>query len=163
MKPTCRSFLLLLLAASSVSAADQPPNPLVYYITPGERKVIQVTTKFNTPNGIVGTPDGKTLYITDRRLGRVWKFAVKEDGTLANKTVFCKVGADGMTLDERGNLYTTPQAKALRVFAPDGTELPKIALPTPASNVCFAGKDGRTLFITSAKALYSLRMTVTGQ
>ena len=135
----------------------------VYYITPGEKKVVRVADDFNTPNGIVGTGDGKSLYITDRRLGRTYRYKIQPDGSLANKELFCKVGADGMTLDEQGNLYTTPQSKAIRVFDPTGKELPKISLPTPASNVCFAGNDGKTLFITSIKALYSIQMTVTGQ
>ena len=135
----------------------------VYYIAPGDKQVVQVTTEFNTPNGIVGTPDGKTLYITDRRLNRTWRYAIQDDGTLADRTLFCKVGADGMTLDERGNLYTTPRTNAIRVFALSGKELPPIPLPTPASNVCFAGQDGKTLFITSIKALYSIQMNVSGQ
>lgn len=135
----------------------------VYYVRPGDKQVLQVTTEFHTPNGIVGTPDGKLLYITDRRLNRTWRYKIEENGTLTGRELFCKVGADGMTLDALGNLYTTPQANAIRVFDPAGKELPAIPLPTPASNVCFAGKDGRTLFITSIKALYSIPMSVTGQ
>ena len=68
-----------------------------------------------------------------------------------------------MTLDERGNLYTTPREKKLRIFAPSGEELPAIELPVPASNACFAGKDRKTLFITTSKTLYAIRMSVTGQ
>jgi len=135
----------------------------VYYITPDRKQVIKVADEFNTPNGIVGTADGKTLYITDRRLGRTFRYAIQSDGTLADKQLFCKVGADGMTLDERGNLYTTPQAKEIRIFAASGEPLKPISLPAPASNVCFSGKDGKTLFITTAKALLAIRMTVTGQ
>ena len=133
-----------------------------YYIAP-DKTVRRVTEGFNTPNGIVGTPDGNHLYITDRRLKRVWKYDVRADGSLANKTVFCKVGADGMTLDERGNLYTTPQGKEIRVFSPEGGELGRIPLPGPPSNVCFAGSDRKTLFITTHKALCAIQMTVEGQ
>ena len=135
----------------------------VYYITPGDKQVVKVADDFNTPNGIVGTPDGKTLYITDRRLGRTYRYTIQSDGTLSDKQLFCKVGADGMTLDEQGNLYTTPQAKEIRIFNPAGQQLPSIPLPAPASNVCFAGEEGTTLFITTANALYAIQMTVTGQ
>ena len=130
----------------------------VYYITPGEKEVVKVADGFNTPNGIVGTRDGKTLYITDRRLGRVWTYAIQPDGSLTDKKQFCKVGADGMDLDAAGNLYTTPNKPELRVFAPDGTELPPIPLPRPATNVCVGGIDGKTLFITSQPALLSVRL-----
>ncbi|MCG8586934.1 MAG: SMP-30/gluconolactonase/LRE family protein, partial [Pirellulales bacterium] len=114
----------------------------VYYITPGDKKILKVADDYNTPNGIVGTADGKQLYITDRRLGRTYRYTIQPDGTLADKQLFCKVGADGMTLDDQGNLYTTPRANKLRVFDPSGQELAPIELPTPASNVCFAGDDG---------------------
>ena len=134
-----------------------------YYISPDSKSVTRVTEGFNTPNGIVGTPDGKKLFITDRRLGRVWSYDVNADGTLANKKQHCKVGADGMTLDEKGNLYTTPQGKEIRVFDPEGKELGRIKLPGMPSNVCFAGKDRKTLFITTHKALCSIQMTVSGQ
>lgn len=135
----------------------------VYYITPNTREVRKVADDFNTPNGVVGTPDGKHLYITDRRLGRTYRYTIESDGSLSDKQLFCRVGSDGMTLDERGNLYTTPQGKAIRIFDPSGKELPSIPLPVPASNVCFAGKERKTLFITTMKALYSIPMTVAGQ
>jgi len=135
----------------------------VYYITPEERKVIRVADDYNTPNGIVGTEDGKTLYITDRRLGRTFRYAIQADGTLADKQLFCNVGADGMTLDAEGNLYTTPQAKEIRVFSPSGEQLESIAIPTSATNVCFAGPERKTLFITTGKALYSIPMKLSGQ
>jgi len=125
--------------------------------------ITRVTEGFNTPNGIVGTPDGKTLYVTDRRLNRTWRYAIQSDGSLAGKQLHCKVGADGMTLDELGNLYTTPNKPEIRVFKPDGSELGTIPMPKPASNLCFAGVDGKTLFITTHKTLYQLKMKVTGQ
>ena len=134
-----------------------------YYISPDGKSVTRVTEGFHTPNGIVGTPDGKTLFITDRRLGRVYKYDINSDGTLSNKTQHCKVGADGMTLDEKGNLYTTPQGKEIKVFDPEGKELGSIKLPGMPSNVCFAGKDRKTLFITTHNALCSIQMTVSGQ
>jgi len=135
----------------------------VYYINPGDKKVIKVAGDYNKPNGIVGSPDGKTLYITDRRLGRTYRYTIQLDSSLADKQLFCKVGADGMTLDAKGNLYTTPQDKLIRVFDPAGKELDAIPIPSPASNLCFSGKDRKTLFITAGSVLYSIRMTVAGQ
>ena len=134
-----------------------------YYISPDSKEITRVTQGFHTPNGIVGTSDGKTLLITDRRLGRVWSYDVEDNGTLSKKQLHCKVGADGMTLDENGNLYTTPKGKGIRVFDPAGKELGRIPLPGIPSNVCFAGTDRKSLFITTHKALCSIQMTVKGQ
>lgn len=138
------------------------PGKFVFYIRP-DKKVIKVASDFHTPNGIVGTLDGKHLYITDRFLGKVWKYSIQPDGTLTDKKLHCEVGSDGMTLDERGNLYTTPKKKEIHIFSPSGSLIEKIKIPMAASNVCFAGKDGKTLFITSRNKLFSVQMNVTGQ
>ena len=66
-----------------------------------------------------------------------------------------------MTLDERGNLYLT--RKVLHIYSPDGKNLATIKVPEAPANVCFGGKDRRTLFVTARTGLYSLRMNVRGQ
>ena len=55
------------------------------------------------PNGIIGTPDGKTLYVADIGAGKTYRYDISADGTLADKTLFCELGSDGMTLDTEGN------------------------------------------------------------
>jgi gluconolactonase len=132
----------------------------VYYILPHRSKVLKVVTDMMKPNGIVGTPDGKILYITDQVAGKVWRYAIQPEGTLVNKTLFANIGVDGMTLDHRGNVYIT--ADQIYIYHPNGKEIQKINVPEVPANVCFGGKDRKTLFITARNSVYSLRMNVHG-
>lgn len=79
----------------------------VYYINPEHTSVIRVCDDFEKPNGVLGTPDGKILYVTDAQAGKTYKYDVQEDGSLANKTLFVEFGCDGMTIDKAGNVYLT--------------------------------------------------------
>jgi gluconolactonase len=120
-----------------------------------------VVDDLQQPNGIIGTPDGKTLYITDIRAKKTYAYQIQPDGSLAGKRLFCEMGSDGMTIDDRGNVYLTNQG--VFVFDPSGKQIEHIAVPERwTANVCFGGKDRRTLFITASKGLYALRMTVKG-
>jgi sugar lactone lactonase YvrE len=69
-----------------------------------------VATDLKQPNGIIGTPDGKTVYVADIGAGKTYSYSVKADGTLENKTLFCETGSDGMTIDAEGNVYLTGKA-----------------------------------------------------
>lgn len=115
---------------------------------------------YQRPNGIIGTRDGKTLFITDRKSKKTFTYKINADGTLSNKKLFADVGSDGMTLDEKGNLYLTTDA--VLVFNPDGKEIAKIQIPEKPSNLCFGDKDSKTLFITARKGFYSVKMSVAG-
>ena len=133
----------------------------VYYLGPDHKKLVRVADDLKQPNGIIGTPDGKTLYVTDIGAGRTYVYAIRPDGTLANKRLFCKMGSDGMTIDEEGNVYLT--GRGVPVFDRTGKRIEQIDVPEPwTANVCFGGKDGKTLFITASKGLYGLRMKVKG-
>jgi gluconolactonase len=95
--------------------------------------------------------------INDRK---IWKYDIKADGTLANKTFFAPKGSDGMTIDERGNVYLT--SGKVWVYSPEDELIQEIELPENPSNVCFGGKDRRTLFITARTSVYALKMNVKG-
>lgn len=86
----------------------------VYYMKPDHKTIIVVAEDLSQPNGIVGTPDGKTLYVADIRGGKTWSYTVNADGSLANKSLFCEMGSDGITMDSKGNLYLT--GKGVTVF-----------------------------------------------
>lgn len=133
----------------------------VYFITPDLKKVNRVTTDLEQPNGIIGTPDGKTLYVADIKAKKTYRYAIREDGSLADKTLFCEMESDGMTIDSAGNVYLTN--KGVHVFDPSGKHIAHIEVPEPwTGNVCFGGKDRKTLFITASKGLYAMPMTVSG-
>lgn len=133
----------------------------VYYLSPDHRKLMRVTNDLKQPNGIIGTPDGRTLYVADIGAGRTYAYDIEKDGTLTNKKLFCELGSDGMTIDEEGNVYLT--GKGVTVFDRAGKEIHHIQVNEPwTANVCFGGKDCRTLFITASTSLYSIQMRVRG-
>ncbi len=131
----------------------------VYYLNP-EGKVIRVIDDYKQPNGLIGTPDGKTLYVSDINDGKIWKYTINADGTLSNKTFFAPEGSDGMTIDNLGNVYLTN--KAVSVFDPTGKKIAAIEVPEMPSNVCFGGKKRNILFITARTSVYTLKMQVKG-
>jgi gluconolactonase len=131
----------------------------VYYMNP-EGKVIRVIDDYKQPNGLIGTPDGKTLYVSDINDGKIWKYDIQADGTLANKTFFAPEGSDGMSIDNQGNVYLTN--KTVSVFDKNGKKIASIEVPETPSNVCFGGKKRNILFITARTSVYTLKMKVKG-
>ena len=131
------------------------------YFLPKKGLLVRVDGDFGMPNGIVGTPDGKTLYVADIGKGKTYKYDIQEDGTLKDRKLFCEAGSDGMTLDDAGNVYLT--GKGVLIFDKDGKKLGTIAIDEPwTANVCFGGKGMKTLFVTAGKSLYSVEMTTKG-
>lgn len=133
----------------------------VYYLDPKRTRVIRVTDDLVKPNGLIGTADGKKLYIADAGAGKTYVYTPKRDGTLSDKRLFVEQGSDGMTLDAQGNLYLT--SRAVKVYDPQGKHLEDIAVGESPANVCFGGKDRRTLFITARTGFYAVPMRVRGQ
>jgi gluconolactonase len=132
----------------------------VYYVQPNGT-VVRAAEGFINPNGVVGTPDGKTLYVADHGADATFAFDMGKDGALSNQRQVIEHGSDGMTLDEKGNLYLTG-GDSVVVYAPDGTKVDTIEVPERTTNVTFGGKDRKKLFITCASAMYALDMTVRG-
>jgi len=131
----------------------------VYYLNP-EGKVSRVIDDYKQPNGLIGTPDGKTLYVSDINDRKIWKYDIQPDGTLTNKTFFAPEGSDGMTIDQQGNVYLTN--KVVSVFNSKGENIAKIEIPEQPSNVCFGGKKRNILFITARTSIYTLKMNTKG-
>ena len=140
--------------------AMQQEGQYVYYITPDRKTVVRVDTNLRQPNGIIGTPDGKKLYVADIGDRKTYVYDIQADGMLANRQLFCEMGSDGMTIDDQGNIYLT--GRGVTVFNPKGEQIEQIPVEARTSNVCFGGKDMQTLFITASAYLYSLRMNVKG-
>jgi len=133
----------------------------VYYLEPALKTLVRVVEDLKQPNGIIGTPDGKILYVADIGGQNTYKYDIQPDGSLANKTLFCQLGSDGMTIDSQGNIYLT--GKGVTVFDSAGKQIEHIAIDAFwTANVCFGGKDRQTLFITAMKKLFGLRMHVKG-
>ncbi len=133
----------------------------VYYLEPGRKKLVRVAQDLRQPNGIIGTPDGKILYVADLVTQKTYRYDIQADGTLTNKRLFCKLGSDGMTIDNEGNVYLT--GKGVTVFNSAGKQIEHIPINAPwTANVCFGGPNRQTLFITAIQNLFGLRMRVKG-
>ena len=133
----------------------------VYYLALDRQTLLRVVDDMRQPNGIIGTPDGTTLYVSDIGAGETYVYAIRPDGKLVDKKLFCKMGSDGMTIDDRGNVYLTN--RGVTVFDKTGRQIEHIPVEEPwTGNVCFGGKDRQTLFVTASKGFYALRMQVRG-
>lgn len=133
----------------------------VYYLAPEQKKLTRVTGDLKQPNGLIGTPDGKLLYVADIGARKTYRYNIQSDGSLTDKKLFCEMGSDGMTIDNEGNIYLT--GRGVTVFDPAGNKIEQIDIPEGwTANVCFGGKDRQTLFVTASKSIYSLKMRVKG-
>jgi gluconolactonase len=133
----------------------------VYRLAPDLQTLTRVADSLKQPNGIVGTPDGRTLYVADIGDKKTYRFRIQADGRLDDRTLFCELGSDGMTLDAEGNLYLT--GRGVTVFDPTGARIENIPVPEGwTANACFGGADRRTLFITASKGLYAVKTRVKG-
>jgi gluconolactonase len=139
----------------------QQPYQAVYYLKPDHKTIIRVLDDLVQPNGIVGTPDGKTLFVADIAGNKTWKYSINKDGSLDNKKLFCDMGSDGMTIDVRGNIYLT--GTGVSIFDSNGVFIGSIHVPENwTANVCFGGNDMKSLFITASKSLYRIRTIIKG-
>jgi sugar lactone lactonase YvrE len=99
-----------------------------------------------TTNGVVLSPDEKTLYVTNGRT--VAAFEVQPDGSLKNQRQFVELpsgGGDGLTVDSDGRLYVTA-GPAVHVVAADGKLLGSIPAPYGLITAAFSGRDKKTMF-----------------
>ena len=144
--------------------ADQNRIPIgqyVYYLAPGAAQPVAVETTLRKPNGLIGTPDGRTLYVADIEGNKTYRYHVSAKGELFDKQLFVEQGSDGMTLDERGNVYLTGQG--VTIYSPTGERLAHLDVPAAwTANLCFGGKNLKTLFITASEAVFIVPMRVRG-
>ncbi|HVX62178.1 MAG TPA: SMP-30/gluconolactonase/LRE family protein [Pirellulales bacterium] len=151
------------------------PDPLpqgvtaVYYIS-SEGKVSRLLDDLKAPNGVILSPDEKTLYVIPSQQEEMMAYPVEGPGKLGEGRVFCRLkqaegksgtGGDGLTIDSKGNLYIT-SGLGLQVFNPEGKLLGIIAFPEQPANVTFGGKDFKTLYVTARTSLYKAPMEAVG-
>lgn len=151
------------------------PTPLpqgktaVYYRSP-EGKVSRLTTEPKAPNGVILSPDEKTLYVVPSGEKKMYAYDVKSPGVIGEGRVFCELkqaqpdgqgGGDGLTVDTSGNLYIT-SGLGLQVFSPAGKLLGVITFPEVPANVTFGGKDNKTLYVTARTGLYAVETEAQG-
>lgn len=127
----------------------------------------------STPNGIAFSPDEKTLYVADTSKGKIHAFSFVEGDLLDEGRVFAELrfaegerkgksaGGDGVRVDVEGNVYCAGSG-GVWVFDPTGKHLGVVAIPGNATNLCFGGKDRKTMFITGGKNVYAVKVKIAG-
>jgi gluconolactonase len=133
----------------------------VYVLMRGSKTPQPLIDSMKRPNGIVGTLDGTSLYVSDLNGNKTYRYTINKDGTLSNGQLFVNQGSDGMTIDNKGNVYLT--GHGVTVFNSQGRQIARIAIPEKwTGNVAFFGKKRNKLFITASQAIYVLDMKVKG-
>ena len=133
----------------------------VYYLPKGSYQPIIVDSIIKKPNGIVGTPDGKYLYVADIGANKTYKYTINKNGNLSDRVLVIEQGADGITLDEEGNIYLC--GNGITIYNPAGKKIGHIQINEPwTANLCFGGKNKDILFITASTAIYTVKMNVKG-
>lgn len=133
----------------------------VYYISPDHSKLTRVTNDLVKPNGLIGSIDGKGLYIADAGDNKTWLYKILPGGGLSEKSLFCNQGSDGMSLDEKSNVYVTGPL-SISIYNQYGKKIEEINFPERPANMTFAGKERRTLFVTAGTSIYTIEMAVRG-
>lgn len=134
----------------------------VYYLPADRGPARRVIGDLEKPNGLVGTPDGKILYVSDINANKIYAYNIAADGSLSGKRLFFEgVRTDGITLDNQGNVYLC--GKGITIINAKGVQVGHIPIPEPwSANACFGGKNHDTLFIAASTALYKVPMKVKG-
>ena len=133
----------------------------LYCLQPGKKELVMADSNLIKPNGIVGTPDGKYLYVADMGAGKTFRYNIQPNGSLKNKILFISQSSDGMTIDDKGNIYIT--GDGVTVYNASGNKIDHIDVPEKwTANLCFGGKNKDVLFICASKSLYKIQTTVKG-
>lgn len=145
----------------------------VYRVDP-DGTITEVVSDATKPNGIVISPDGKTLYLADingtSNGNRVLvAYRLKPDGSASGRKMLYDFqmdrGIDGMTVTADGLIVATAgkgKTAGVSIFTPEGKKVGFIPTPENPSNVCFAGKGSKVLYITAGKSLYRIELTLSG-
>ncbi len=133
----------------------------------------RVIDDVQTPNGILITPDNRTLYVADNNPAdggarTLIAYDLRNGKGTRRKVLYDLApgrGIDGMALDVKGNIYATgglEEKTGVYVISPEGKLVTFIRTPETATNCTFGGPDMRTLYITGGGSVYRIRTNVAG-
>ncbi|MCC2957588.1 SMP-30/gluconolactonase/LRE family protein [Massilia sp. IC2-477] len=145
----------------AAAPGGQPVTGIYRVGTDGVVTLVDGTRR--NPNGIALSPAGDVLYVNASD-GLLMAYPIVKGEPQAGRALVRDLQeADGMTLDCHGNLYVTEHgSKRVRVFSPQGRQLATIRVDANITNAAFGGKDGKTLYMTGAGALWRLPLDVSG-
>lgn len=147
-----------------------PQGKTCVYYADAAGKAARLIDDLPNPNGVLLSPDERTLYVLPSGQRQMVAYPVEGPGRLGKGRVFCELeqakaggngGGDGGTVDVKGNVYIT-SAIGVQVFDPSGKKLGTIRFPEQPANVTFGGKDLKTLFVTARTSVYTVPMEVAG-
>ncbi|UAY57146.1 SMP-30/gluconolactonase/LRE family protein [Arachidicoccus terrestris] len=139
----------------------QQDKPCVYYLPKNATKAIRVSDLLVKPNGIVGSADGRHLFVADIEGKKIYRFDIGNGGRLSNPFVILHHVADGITIDQKGHLYLS--GNGVTVINAQGRIIKYIPVDEPwVSNLCFGGKNHNILFITASTHLYKISTNQNG-
>jgi gluconolactonase len=139
----------------------------VFRLSPDGKDVSLLVDDCNYPNGLVFSPDEKTFYVNETRLGLIRAFDFNSDGTVGPARIFYTlVGseggvADGMKVDIEGNVYCTGPG-GVHNISPQGELLGRLRIPGHCTNMAFGEEDWCTLFVTTFNSVYRTRVKIPG-
>jgi len=142
----------------------------VYRLSPAGQ--LTLVLQIDMPNGVVLSPDGRTLYVGSDAQNRLWRLPVAADGTVGAPEPFAATAGegtlhvpDGLCVDDLGRIYVTNNSadvSAIIVFERDGRYVGRIPFPMAPSNCTFGGIDRRTLYVTTLHTIYQMRTDTPG-
>lgn len=134
----------------------------VFHVT-GRGQMELVGRYEGRPNGIALSPDGRTLYVAISDDRQVRAYDLDGEGKASGERLLVDGidgPPDGMTVDEKGNLYVA--ANDLAVYTAEGELLGTVKMPEKPSNCAFGGPDFETLYVTARTTVYAIRLGVKG-
>ena len=148
---------------------EQRPDGCLFRIDAATGAADVMDTGYCVANGPAIHPSGNWLLHTDSVQRTIYAFDLDTArGTLRDRRVWKVLSSgegypDGMTFDAEGCLWLAHWgAGCISRFAPDGTLMRRIQLPTAhVTNVCFGGVGLDRLFVTSARVGLSAEQLAT--
>jgi sugar lactone lactonase YvrE len=132
-------------------AGGEAPKPGYIKLVTPDGAVREVAGDIQFPNGMVITPDGKTLVISESFAGQLTAFDIEADGGLSNRRVFADgLGPDGICLDAEGAIWVSTGGSGVVRVADGGKILQQVDLPEERAPFAIA-LGGNTLFVLTAE------------
>jgi gluconolactonase len=140
----------------------------VFLLSAGKLELL--SDELNGPNGLAFSPDEKYLYVgnDNHKKPVIIRYEVNPNGTLSNGDVFFNAASvtkadwlDGLKVDVQGNVYVVAP-NGVVIIGANGKHLGTVEVLEEPTNIAWGNDDRKTLYITAIKALYRIRLNISG-